>query len=152
MMSSAAVGGGGGGATAAAADGPDKKCIPCSTMDESFLLKPDELPGLVSSRIPLWTLAPDAKSISRYYTARNFQAALDSINAVGAIAEEQSHHPDLHLTGYRNVEIVLWTHKLGGLTESDVTLAELFDQQVTIDYSPKWLKEHPEAERTAKKA
>ena len=120
-------------------------------MDESHLLKVDEeLPKIIHERLlGLWVLAPDGKSISRAFVARNFQAALDAINAMGAIAEEESHHPDFHLTSYRQLEIVVSTHKLGGLTENDLVLAELLNK-VPIDYSPKWLREHPEAKVTAK--
>ena len=84
--------------------------------------------------------------LSRKFTAKNFQAALDSINAMGAIAEEQEHHPDFHLTSYRNVEVTLWTHSLGGITENDFTLAQLLDQ-VPVTYSPKWLRENPAAQQ-----
>lgn len=51
---------------------------------------------------------------------------------------------------HRNVEIVIYTHSVSGLTENDLILAELIDG-VPAAYSPKWLKEHPEAESTAKK-
>lgn len=63
----------------------------------------------------------------------------------------QQHHPDLHLTGYRNVEVVLWTHAIGGLTENDLIMAGLIDE-IKVAYSPKWLREHPAAEGTAKTA
>ena len=56
--------------------------------------------------------------------------------------------PDFHLTAYRQLQIVVATHKLDGLTENDFLLAELLDK-VPIDYSPKWLREHPEAQGTA---
>jgi pterin-4a-carbinolamine dehydratase len=59
------------------------------------------------------------------------------------------HHPDLHLTGYRNVEVVLYTHSVGGVTENDLIMAGLIDE-VKVAYSPKWLKEHPEAAHTVK--
>ena len=62
----------------------------------------------------------------------------------------QQHHPDLHLTGYRNVEVVLFTHSIGGVTENDLIMAEEIDK-IPVAYSPKWLKEHPAAEGTAKK-
>ena len=132
------------------ADGEKKACVPCSGMDESHLLPVATLPNLVATRIPLWELAEDQKSISRTLVARNFQAALDAMNAMGVIAESQSHHPDFHLTQYRQLQIVVATHKLNGLTEVDFVLAELLDQRVPIDYSPKWLREHPEAQSTAK--
>ena len=122
-------------------------CIPCSGMDESHLLPTTGLSKVVAERIPLWELSADLTSISRTLVARNFQAALDTINAMGVIAEAQSHHPDFHLTDYRQLRIVVATHKLGGLTENDLVLAELLDE-VPIDYSPKWLREHPVAQTT----
>ncbi len=103
----------------------------------------------------MWKLKPlentsddgsEQHAISRSFTARNFQCALDAINAIGAIAERENHHPDLHLTGYRNVEIVLYTHSLGGLSINDIELAKEIDD-VKVEYSPKWLKSHPEAKR-----
>eukprot|EP00970_Alexandrium_tamarense_P015115 scaffold4733_cov170-Alexandrium_tamarense.AAC.29 len=93
----------------------------------------------------LWALSDDGIKMTKSYTARNFQAAMDSINAIGSIAERENHHPDFHLTGYRNVEIVLYTHSLGGISANDIALAKMIDAEVDIIYSPKWLKSHPEA-------
>jgi 4a-hydroxytetrahydrobiopterin dehydratase len=55
-------------------------------------------------------------------------AALDFFNRIGAIAEAEDHHPDLHVVGYRNVTIELWTHAVNGLTENDFILAAKIDQ------------------------
>ena len=49
-------------------------------------------------------------------------------NAVAEIAEEDGHHPDLHIVGYRNVSIEIWTHAIGGLSENDFILAAKIDQ------------------------
>lgn len=99
----------------------------------------------------LWKTTDDGdaskKMISRSYTARNFQSALNSINDIGKIAERENHHPDIHLTGYRNVEIVLFTHSLGGISANDIAMAKMIDAEVAFDYSPKWLKENPAAKR-----
>ena len=58
---------------------------------------------------------------------RNFQQALDFTNAVGKIAEEQGHHPEITLTwGY--VKLRIWTHKIDGLSESDFILAAKIDE------------------------
>jgi len=100
--------------------------------------------------LPLWRLSDDHKRLSRAFTAKSFAAALAFINAVGAVAEAEGHHPDLHLTSYREVEIVLYTHAVGGLTENDLIMAGLIDVVPAV-YSPKWLREHPEAESTAAK-
>ena len=53
--------------------------------------------------------------------------ALAFVNAVGAIAEEQFHHPDVHLSWGR-VRVEIWTHKIDGLTESDFVLAAKCDR------------------------
>ena len=45
----------------------------------------------------------------------------------GGLAEEEGHHPDLHLVGYRNVAIELWTHAIGGLSENDFITAAKID-------------------------
>lgn len=51
----------------------------------------------------------------------------------------------MHVTGYRNVEIVLFTHSLGGISSNDIAMARMIDAEVKFDYSPLWLKNHPDA-------
>lgn len=70
-----------------------------------------------------WTLDPDARRITRSWTVKDFMAGIDFFNKVAAIAEEEDHHPDLHLEGYRKVTIVLSTHAVKGLTENDFIFA-----------------------------
>jgi len=137
-------------------------CAPCSSLDGSSRLSLDEAKAELASltrNLSLWTLNKSNSnkeedtvlSISRNYTAKNFQAAMDSLNDVGKIAEIEGHHPNLHLTNYREVEINIYTHKLGGLTKNDFILAEKIDDGIFVNYSPKWLREHPEAIATARK-
>ena len=45
---------------------------------------------------------------------KDFGAALAFFNQIGEIAEKEDHHPDLHLTGYRDVRVELSTHAIGG--------------------------------------
>ena len=52
----------------------------------------------------------------------DFQSALDFTNKVGAVAEDQNHHPDI-LTAWGKVKVTIWTHKIDGLTESDFVFA-----------------------------
>ena len=131
---------------------PGGKCVPCESLDRSHLLSKEQIEEELKKNLPLWEMKVDPGAaadgaICRRYTARNFQAALDSINAMGAIAERENHHPDFHLTGYRNVEVVLFTHSLGGISLNDVELAKMLDAEVAVEYSPKWLKSHPEAKK-----
>jgi len=135
------------------------KCAPCESLDKSHLLTADAVEKELETSLKMWKLKPlgtdggnsgddDEQDVtyalSRSFTARNFQCALNFLNAVGVLAERENHHPDLHLTGYRNVEIVLYTHSLGGITANDLALAREMDA-IPVEYSPKWLKSHPEA-------
>jgi 4a-hydroxytetrahydrobiopterin dehydratase len=77
--------------------------------------------------LPDWKLTSDGRRIRREWRVQDFATGLDFFNRVGRIAEEEDHHPDLHLTGYRNAAIELWTHAVGGLTENDFILAAKID-------------------------
>jgi 4a-hydroxytetrahydrobiopterin dehydratase len=78
--------------------------------------------------VPQWRLTADGKAIRREWRVKDFASGLDFFDRIGRIAEEQDHHPDLHLTGYRNVAIELSTHAVGGLSENDFILAAKIDQ------------------------
>lgn len=68
-------------------------------------------------------------SLKRTFRFKNFADALRAADAVGAMAEEQQHHPDLYVAwGKLGVEV--WTHKIGGLTESDFIFAAKCDALV----------------------
>ena len=60
--------------------------------------------------------------LEKEFSFEDFKQALDFTNRVGAIAEEQNHHPDIYLT-WGKVRITLWTHKVDGLTENDFIVA-----------------------------
>jgi len=75
-----------------------------------------------------WSLVHDGQRIQRRWVVKNFMAGIEFFNRVAALAEEEGHHPDLHLEGYRNVMIEIWTHAVGGLTENDFILAAKIDQ------------------------
>ena len=57
--------------------------------------------------------------IYREFVIQDFMAALDLINRIGEIAEEEKHHPNIHLTDYRKLRIELTTHDVGGLSQED---------------------------------
>ncbi|MFP6769415.1 MAG: 4a-hydroxytetrahydrobiopterin dehydratase, partial [Planctomycetaceae bacterium] len=49
------------------------------------------------------------------------------------LVEDEGHHPDLHLVGYRNVAIELWTHVIGGLSENDfITAVKINDVPIEL--------------------
>src|SRR5262245_46276147 len=78
--------------------------------------------------VPNWHLTDDGRRIRREWRVKDFATALDFFGRIGQVAEGEDHHPDLHLVGYRNVTVEIWTHALGGLSENDFILAAKIDQ------------------------
>ena len=100
-----------------------KTCVPCRGGVPP--LRGKELQDL-SAQVPAWNVL-DEHHISRTFTFPDFAKALAFVNKVGAIAEEQGHHPDILLSWGKAV-VTTWTHKIDGLTESDFILAAKIDQ------------------------
>ncbi len=97
-----------------------KNCLPCEGLGR--VMTREEIVENLNS-IAGWTLAVDDKSIERRYTFKNFIQAVDMVNLIKNVAEDERHHPDLHITGYKNLKVVLYTHALGGLTQNDFIVA-----------------------------
>ena len=97
----------------------EKQCVPCRggvpPLDEGRAHE------LLAELGEAWTLN-EAGHLERRYECRNFAEALDFANTVGAIAEDQAHHPDI-LVRWGECRVEIWTHKISGLTESDFFLA-----------------------------
>lgn len=74
-----------------------------------------------------WELTDGGQQIRRHWVVRDFTAGVKFLQQVAEIAEQEGHHPDLHLTGYRNVLIELTTHAIGGLSENDFIVAAKID-------------------------
>lgn len=100
-----------------------KTCVPCRGGVPP--LKGAALEEL-KSQVSLWNVV-DEHHLTKTFTFPDFAKALAFVNRVGAIAEEQGHHPDIFLT-WGKVEIKTWTHKIDGLTESDFILAAKIDE------------------------
>ena len=98
--------------------------------------------------LPDWTLSADQRVISRSFTAKNWSAAMAFFNTLSDLSEEEGHHPDIHLTGWRNVTVDLSTHAIGGLSMPDLVLAAKIDA-IPVEYSPKWLREKQAAMEAA---
>ncbi len=69
------------------------------------------------------------KRLERIYKFKNFAEAIEFTNRVGAIAEEQGHHPRL-ITEWGRVTVQWWTHKIGGLHQNDFIMAARTDKLV----------------------
>jgi len=100
-----------------------KRCQPCEggvpTLSTHQIA--EHLPA-----VPDWNLVDD-QSIERKWKLKNFVQALQFMQRIGELAEAEQHHPDLHLTGYRHVRVVLTTHAIGGLSENDFIIAAKID-------------------------
>jgi 4a-hydroxytetrahydrobiopterin dehydratase len=79
-------------------------------------------------QIPEWTLVEreGIERLERVYRFANFAEALSFTNRVGALAEEEGHHPAI-LTEWGRVTITLWTHKIRGLHRNDFIMAAKVD-------------------------
>ena len=77
--------------------------------------------------LPGWELGDNNQGIFKTWVFSNFLEGLDFCNRIGAIAEEEQHHPDLHLTGYKYVRVEVMTHDIGGLSKNDFILAAKID-------------------------
>jgi 4a-hydroxytetrahydrobiopterin dehydratase len=69
----------------------------------------------------------EGRRIRKMFKFADFARALAFVNKIGAIAEDQGHHPDLFLT-WGKVGVELWTHKIDGLSESDFIMAAKIDR------------------------
>ena len=102
-----------------------KKCKPCEggvdpcTLDEA---------NQQLQKLEGWRLTREGQRIRKDWKVKNFMAGMAFFNKVAEVAEDDGHHPDLHIEGYRNVSIELWTHAIGGLSENDFILAAKIDE------------------------
>lgn len=101
-----------------------KKCLPCEGGVDP--LTPAQAAEQLQSLVG-WSLTPDGQRIRKEWVVKNFLAGIRFFHAVAELAEAEGHHPDLHLSGYRNVAIEIWTHAIGGLSENDLILAAKID-------------------------
>lgn len=100
-----------------------KICVPCRGGTPP-LSRAEAEPYL--AEIPDWRLSEDASRIAREYKFGNFAEALDFVNRVGGLAEDEGHHPDIEL-GWGYARITLFTHKIKGLHENDFIVAAKTD-------------------------
>jgi len=95
-----------------------KKCVPCHggvpTLTKEVV---DEYLKAMEG----WAL--EGEAIEKTFSFQDFKEALNFLNKVAAIAEEEGHHPDIGIEDYSNVRISLSTHAVKGLTENDFIMA-----------------------------
>lgn len=100
----------------------ERDCVPCKGGTPPLTAEETE-PLIV--QLDAWNRV-DNHHLEKRYKLKNFAQALELVNRIGAVAEQQNHHPDITLAWGR-VEIKIWTHKVNGLTESDFIFAAKCD-------------------------
>ena len=101
----------------------DQHCKPCT--EGTPPLKGHELENMMS-QIRDWDLV-DEKLLTKTYKFEDYESSLDFVDEVGELAEQQGHHPEIHLS-FGKVKIDLSTHKIGALSENDFIMAAKIDE------------------------
>ena len=99
-----------------------KNCVPCRGGTPP--LKGEALAGY-KKQVRGWQVTSE-HHIAKSYDFPDFKSALAFVNRIGDLAEQQGHHPDIRL-GWGKVKVILWTHAIDGLSESDFIMAAKID-------------------------
>jgi 4a-hydroxytetrahydrobiopterin dehydratase len=102
----------------------EKTCKPCQGGEKP--LQGEALRTFQKQLGEGWNVV-DEHHLQKDYRFGDFREALDFTNRIGAMAEEQGHHPDIYLA-WGQVQLKVWTHKIDGLTESDFIFAAKADE------------------------
>jgi 4a-hydroxytetrahydrobiopterin dehydratase len=100
----------------------NEQCVPCR--DGSGKLEPPEA-LLLTGEIDGWTFFP--KRIEKRWEFKNFKDALALVAHIAQVAHVQDHHPEIRF-GWGFVEVVMFTHAVGGLTRNDFIVAAKIDR------------------------
>ena len=104
----------------------NQKCVPCEGTAKP--MTPDQY-GVHLRDVPEWNVIQE-KEIQKEFKFKNFREAVAFIDRVGALAEEEGHHPDMYLHGWNKVTITLSTHAIHGLSLNDFIVAAKADHIV----------------------
>lgn len=104
-----------------------KHCIPCESGDPPLSeQKEDEL----KAQVPQWLLLRDSEhKLRRQFKFKDFKESIAFVNKVAEVAEKEGHHPDIYIF-YNKVQIDLFTHAVGGLSENDFIMASKINRLV----------------------
>ena len=100
-----------------------KKCVPCEGGTPP--LEGEKIQEYLSELKSSWELENN-KKIKKTFAFKKYREGIEFVNRVADIAEEENHHPDIHIL-YTKVTLVLTTHAIGGLSENDFIVAAKID-------------------------
>jgi len=101
-----------------------KHCVPCEGGDPPLS---EEEENKLFKEIPTWLLLRDGNhKLRKQFGFKGFLEAIAFVNKIAPIAEAEGHHPDMYIF-YNKVQIDLFTHAVGGLSENDFIMAAKID-------------------------
>jgi len=101
-----------------------RRCVPC---DGSTPKLGQDAITVLAREVPAWSV--DGDRLRRRFVFKDFVDAMRFVNRMADVAEAEGHHPDFTVH-YRQVDVVVWTHAVGGLSENDFVLAAKIDALV----------------------
>lgn len=106
-----------------------KHCVPCEGGTPPL---PDSKEDELKKEVPDWILLRNdgqtvVHKLRRQFTFADFKEALEFVEKIAKIAEEEGHHPDIYIF-YNKVQLELFTHAVGGLSENDFIMASKIDK------------------------
>lgn len=106
-------------------DFASKRCVPCEGGIPR--MTPEEARAAVGA-LDGWDLREAHTQLHRHLRFEDFAAAMRFVNAMAAVAEAEGHHPDFTVHAWNCVDVTIWTHAIGGLSENDFILAAKLDR------------------------
>ncbi len=100
-----------------------KKCVPCEGGTPPFTT--EEAQDYLK-QVKDWKLV--GNKIERDFKFEDFVQAMEFVNKVADLVEQEQHHPDITIYSWNKVKLVTYTHSIGGLSENDFILAAKIDK------------------------
>lgn len=113
-----------------------KHCIPC---EEGGAPLSKEVCETYMDKLHGWDLQEN-KKLHKYFIFKDFEEAMDFVEALADIADEEGHHPDFSVHDWNRVDVSLTTHAVGGLTENDFIIASKIDKAEEYVFTERYLK------------
>ena len=105
-------------------DYTQRKCVPCEKGTPP--LGPQAVDEALRS-LDGWEAKEARTRIHKHYRFKDFVVAMRFVNALATLAEAEGHHPDF-CVHWNAVDVTLWTHVVGGLSENDLIVAAKLDR------------------------
>jgi 4a-hydroxytetrahydrobiopterin dehydratase len=105
-------------------DYASKRCVPC----EGGVPRKTAAEAAAALRsLDGWEAGEESTRIHKHYRFKDFLTAMRFVNALAGVAEAEGHHPDFTVRSWNLVDVTLWTHAIGGLSENDFIVAAKLD-------------------------